>query len=58
MNNDFKDKSVLVTGATSGIGQAVARKFAHSGAFITAVGRNEAALADLLSELNSSRECA
>src|SRR5437899_8123863 len=52
MNSDFNGKSVLVTGATSGIGRAVASKFAQTGAFVTAVGRNEAVLEDLMSELN------
>lgn len=32
MNIDFSDKAVLVTGASRGIGQAVARQFAESGA--------------------------
>ena len=51
MDTYFNGKSVLVTGATSGIGRAVARKFADSGALVTAVGRNESALQSLLSEL-------
>ena len=44
MNTEFLQKSVLVTGATSCIGQAVARKFAAAGAQVTAIGRNQAAL--------------
>lgn len=51
MNTDFNRKSVLVTGTTSGIGRAVARKFREAGAFVTAVGRDESALKVLLSEL-------
>jgi len=47
METDFTEKSVLVTGATSGIGHAIALKFAKSGAQVTAVGRDEKALADL-----------
>lgn len=35
----FKDKAVLVTGATSGIGQAAALKFAADGARVAIVGR-------------------
>jgi NAD(P)-dependent dehydrogenase (short-subunit alcohol dehydrogenase family) len=52
MTSDFNGKSVLVTGATSGIGRAVARKFSESGAFVTLVGRNDRALKEVLSELS------
>lgn len=54
MNSDFKGKSVIVTGATSGIGRAVAGKFVQNGAFVTAVGRNKAKLDDVASEMIES----
>lgn len=37
----FDNKIMLVTGATSGIGRAVALRAASEGAFVIAVGRNE-----------------
>jgi NAD(P)-dependent dehydrogenase (short-subunit alcohol dehydrogenase family) len=53
MNQEFLGKTVLVTGATSGIGKATALCFAKAGARVAAVGRNERALAALKNELNS-----
>jgi NAD(P)-dependent dehydrogenase (short-subunit alcohol dehydrogenase family) len=52
MEKDFASKTLLVTGATSGIGRATALRFAEAGANIAAVGRNERALDELLRELN------
>ncbi len=40
----FKEKSVLVTGATSGIGRAAALKFAAEGARVALLGRSREAL--------------
>jgi len=37
----FDEKIMLVTGATSGIGRAVAIRAAKEGATVVAVGRNE-----------------
>jgi NAD(P)-dependent dehydrogenase (short-subunit alcohol dehydrogenase family) len=51
MEREFANKVVLVTGATSGIGQAVALKFAEAGAHIAAVGRNQEALSTLTTRL-------
>lgn len=42
---------VIVTGASSGIGKAAALRFAREGASILAVGRNEAALAEIVSAI-------
>src|SRR5215510_9113135 len=40
-SNTFKDKIVLVTGGTSGIGKATAVAFAHAGAKVVLTGRRE-----------------
>jgi NAD(P)-dependent dehydrogenase (short-subunit alcohol dehydrogenase family) len=44
MKDSFANKVVLVTGATSGIGHAVAVKFAQASARVVALGRNQTAL--------------
>jgi NAD(P)-dependent dehydrogenase (short-subunit alcohol dehydrogenase family) len=48
---DFADRVVMVTGATSGIGSAVARALVVSGATVILHGRNEKALEALYQEL-------
>ena len=45
------NKVVLITGATSGIGLACARKFAENGDRVILTGRNESRLADIKKEL-------
>ena len=47
MERNAVDKVVLVTGATSGIGRAVALRFAESGARVVAAGRNAEALREV-----------
>lgn len=44
---DLRDKTVLLTGASGGIGQALAIELAQKGARLWLVGRNEQALHDL-----------
>ena len=45
------NKVVMITGATSGIGTACARKFAKNGDRLILTGRNESRLADIKKEL-------
>jgi len=48
---EFQDRIVLITGASRGIGRAIALAFAGEGACVVGVGRDEALLATLLEEL-------
>jgi NAD(P)-dependent dehydrogenase (short-subunit alcohol dehydrogenase family) len=43
----FAGKSIIVTGATSGIGRATAEAFGREGASVVLVGRNETALGEV-----------
>src|SRR6476619_3150171 len=55
MDRDFKfaDKVVLVTGSGTGIGQAIAKKFAENGATIILLGRRKEPLEETKSELEN-----
>ena len=48
----FKDKVVIVTGSSSGIGAAIAIKFAEEGAKVTIVGRNTEKLNNVAKKCN------
>ena len=47
-------KTVLITGATSGIGEACARRFARGGYRLVLTGRNEEKLKALCEELETT----
>lgn len=48
---NFKDKVVVVTGATSGIGEALVYEFVKAGAKVIMAARNEEKLAEMAKEL-------
>jgi NAD(P)-dependent dehydrogenase (short-subunit alcohol dehydrogenase family) len=50
----FTEKTVIVTGATSGIGRAAALAFAAAGAKLVLVGRSEAALTEVGGAVSAS----
>lgn len=51
--NRFANKSILITGGSSGIGLAAAKAFAAEGARVVITGRDATALSNALSELGS-----
>jgi short-subunit dehydrogenase len=51
MSGDFKSKTVIITGASAGVGAATARTFANLGANLVLVARGQAALDDITNEL-------
>jgi short-subunit dehydrogenase len=55
---DWNDKVALITGASSGIGQAVARALAAGGARVALVARSAGPLEALVRELGSARTAA
>ncbi len=53
MDYDFKDKTVIITGGSAGVGAATARKFAEHGANLVLVARSRRNLERIAEELRS-----
>lgn len=51
--SSMQNKGVIVTGASSGIGRATAKRFASDGAKVSLVARTEEALSDLSGEIEA-----
>lgn len=51
MDLDLQDKLVVVTGSTSGIGKAMALKFAQTGAHVVINGRREDSIQITIKEI-------
>lgn len=54
MGDAKTQRAVMVTGATSGIGRATARRFASAGEFVIACGREASALAEVEQEIKTA----
>jgi NAD(P)-dependent dehydrogenase (short-subunit alcohol dehydrogenase family) len=54
MQFDFTGQTVLVTGATSGLGRATAQLFAAQGAFVIATGRDHRRGHELISQIGAA----
>ena len=51
MENDLKGKTVVITGASAGLGRAMAREFAKHGWKVALIARNRDALTNALAEV-------
>lgn len=58
MEQRFKDMTVIVTGAASGIGQGVAERFSKEGANVVLADLDEAGLQQVMSEMPAERSLA
>ena len=53
MSPRFKDKTVIITGASAGVGAACARAFAAQGANLVLIARRQSGLDQIAAELSS-----
>ncbi|MDF0708972.1 SDR family oxidoreductase [Flagellimonas okinawensis] len=55
MNISLKGKKALVGGSSKGIGEAIARQLAESGASVTLMARSEGRMQEIIDEMDSSQ---
>ncbi len=55
MELNLADKLVVVTGSTSGIGKAIALKFAQAGAHVVINGRSDQSIQNTIQEIQVQR---
>lgn len=53
MNNNIQDKVVVITGASSGLGEAAAKKLSESGAIVVLAARRKDRIEKLVAEIKS-----
>jgi len=56
LNTWYREQHAVITGGASGIGAAIAEKFAKAGMRITLMGRNQQRLLELATRLNASSQ--
>jgi NAD(P)-dependent dehydrogenase (short-subunit alcohol dehydrogenase family) len=56
MGNRFQDKTAVVTGGATGIGLAIARRFAAEGAYVFITGRRQSVLDTAVAEIDGKVE--
>ena len=57
MKINLNNKKALIGGSSKGLGYAVAKQLAYSGAKVTLVARSEDLLKKSIAELNKSTDC-
>ena len=56
MKNSFENKVVIVTGASSGIGKAIAKEFAANGSKVILAARSEEKLSEIVNEISAKNQ--
>jgi NADP-dependent 3-hydroxy acid dehydrogenase YdfG len=51
MSNELRNRTVVITGASAGVGRAAAHRFARAGARVAMIARDKDALNDVKNEI-------